>query len=378
MARFYARFDAGTESTLDSDLFDKRQVGTNGTAGLALRDKLIVSRSALSDDVYTNLTVVNQNGGKGVYHPPDSGPFSTNSSTFVSWSNVYTSSFNGIRTPTSNEYGSQGAAAINYSKRVTASVASTDTTIVGPADPVDASHATWQNYKGAADAVKAVLDDIQNSTGTKNSPYTREGNDKDRTFYSIWYDPSLNYFAWDDFTPGTMTTSGVDLQGNMAACNNPNNLGATSTFQFTWHAVNSYQFKNDGNGSGRIGISLYLSKAAGAQGTCFSSANYKLALGQAGTTHGGPLTLGTGTSGNGPTNPSTVSGCQGTSTWTWNGYGTYNNGSTPNLTWELKLPDCILPGYDLEARTVLYDAKITTSTGGTFSYNEQFSNNMPP
>ncbi len=202
MARFYARFDSGSESTLDNNFFERRRIGAGSASAALLRDGLISSRSVLSTDIYADLDGVNKDASRGTYFPPDSGPFSTDGSTFVSWSTAYTSSVDGIKFPVTNSYGS--ATVINYSKRPTASILSTMTpqlvTASVPNDPVGASYTTYIN---ATNAVNTVLNLIQDATTTLSTPYTRPGTTPSRTVHSIWHDPDLQYFAWDDFTPGT-------------------------------------------------------------------------------------------------------------------------------------------------------------------------------
>lgn len=203
MARFYARFDSGSggwDSALDTT-FERRRIGAGSASAALLRDGLISSRSALSTDIYADLDGVNKDASRGTYFPPDSGPFSTDGSTFVSWSTAYTSSVDGIKFPVTNSYGS--ATVINYSRRPTASIVSTMTQLVtasAPADPVGASYTTYIN---ATNAVNTVLNAIQNGAAVSSTPYSRPGNTPSRTVHSIWHDPDLQYFAWDDFTPGT-------------------------------------------------------------------------------------------------------------------------------------------------------------------------------
>ena len=369
MARHYARFDGGTEATLDSDYFEQCKVSDGSTAATNLKNGLIDSRSLVTTDIYQDLDSVNQNGSLGIYFPPNSGPFSTDYSTYASWSTAYTSSLDGIKTPTSNTYGGGG---INYSLRPTASILSTDTTVVGPTNPADSVGISYSTYLNASNAVTDVLNSIRSGsdTVTNRGPYARLGNERSRTLHSIWHNPTLTYFAWDDFTPAAMSTNGLDIQVAGADCNQSPSPGAVSTIQFTWSNTLSYVYKNDGNPSGKIGIEIEVAKASGATGTCDTNWNvprFRLQLGYSATANGGPLILGTATSSNGPNNPSTATSpgnCTGVSTWTWNGYGGYAASGTPNLTWTVKLEDCISPGYDITVSTKLYDAIITTSTNG--------------
>jgi hypothetical protein len=211
MARFYAKFDSGSagwvsalDNTAGDGYFTRRRISTNSASAALLRDGLITSRSALSVDIYEDLDPTNRDGSKGIYFPPDSGPFSTNNSTFVSWSNAYTSSVAGIVTPA------------DYRTRPTASILSTQTTLVGPASPVDSVGASYTTYINASNAVKAVLDVVQTGAGVVTTPFTRLGNFSSRTLHSIWHDPNLQYFAWDDFTPGTPDLQSITVQNATA------------------------------------------------------------------------------------------------------------------------------------------------------------------
>lgn len=255
MARFYARFDSGSpggwNTPLDSEaadtgFFDRRYVSAGSASAALLRDGLIASRSAVSTDVYVDLDDGNQDGSKGIYFPPDSGPFSTNNSTFVSWSNAYTSSFDGIKTPTSNEYGYADSVP-NYSKRPTASVTSGMTNIIGPATPVDSIGVAYSTYTAATTAVKAVLDAIQSG-----GPYGRLGNYPNRTLLSVWHDPDLQYFAWDDFTPAQPLSFGVTDPGNIS-----DEYYYTNDFNYTFSWGPGYTYKADAKARPIISASLH-------------------------------------------------------------------------------------------------------------------------
>jgi hypothetical protein len=43
---------------------------------------------------------------------------------------------------------------------------------------------------------------VSGSGNTSIGPYVRKGTNESRTLHSIWHDADLNYFAWDDFSPG--------------------------------------------------------------------------------------------------------------------------------------------------------------------------------
>ena len=65
MARWYARFDAGSETALDNTsstegFFTQLRVGSGAGVGAQLRAGLVASRSLLSDDVYADLDAQNK------------------------------------------------------------------------------------------------------------------------------------------------------------------------------------------------------------------------------------------------------------------------------------------------------------------------------
>lgn len=383
MARFYAKFDHGIVSALTNTFYDRRVVNSQTSSNAASGGNpnyyggLIASRSALSDAMKAQLDATNQDGQLGPIIPPSNTagdtPNITRSGGNLQWTNVYKvigSQLPGIKIPA------------DFATRPTSSVYTDDGNLTA-ASPTDGGTISDSLYTAASTAVLDVLNSIKKVEGslpysTDGSPYVRLGLTPSRTLHSIFHNSSLDYFAWDDFTPGTMSTSGMDIQFNGADCNQTPSPGAVSTIQFTWSNTNSYEFRNDGNSAAQIGVEIEVSKASGASGTCDSNwnvARFRLQLGYSATTHGGPLLMGTGTSGTGPNNPSTRTSpgnCTGASSWTWNGLGTYGDSGTPNLTWTVKLEDCISPGYDITVSTKLYDAVITTNTVGFAGiYSEQ-------
>lgn len=350
MARFYARFDAGTEANLDNTsgtggYFQQLRVSNGSASGAQFRDGLIASRSLLSTDVYDDLDAINKSGGRGTYFPPDSGPFSSDYSTYVSWSNAYTSSFDGIKTPTTNVYGV--ADNINYSKRPTGPVRSTDTSVVGPATPTDPIGASYSRHYSASLAVRTVLNSIQSLSSVSTTPYTRQGNNSERTFHSIWHNPTLDYFAWDDFTPGQPTMQ-MDIDGLNKLTNPPeiypggDPVNQDVVIKVT---VNSYEYPNDGNSAGTIGFNATI-RVSG------STELASLALN--GGAQGGPLTIGTYTNGSGPTGNR-----GGASSWSWNNTG---NQYTGILTWTIGLT---AGDYTLECDGRVYDVIVTSHVGAT-------------
>lgn len=371
MARWYARFDSGSNgwtSALDNTngaegYFSRLRIGANSASGALLRDGLIASRSALSSDVYEDLDPVNQDGGKGTYFPPDSGPFSSNYSTFASWSSAYTSSIQGIVIPSSNTYGV--ADSINYSKRPTGSVSSSTAGVVvaNPIDPVGVSYTT---YFSASQAVRTVVaDNIQTGNGTLTTPFTRVGNDASRTQYSLWHDPDLQYFAWDDFTPGAIAGKVTHSIGpnSPLGCPVSMSLGDPVSIDLEIYVdvaqFSPFLYPNDGNYSAEIGFTVEL-RESGSGGTILS----KLQLGgpQDNTPylHGGPILIGDYSTGNGPVgNRNTAV----SSSWQWNLSG-------PNYNGQLKWTIPVTAGqYALSTYVIIHDVIVTTNTVQASCFN---------
>ena len=258
MARFYARFDHATITSLQENSstkgFDKRTVGAVVGDGTLLRNGLIASRSALSDEVYLQLDSVNKGGTNGTYFPPDK--FVTDQSTFISGA-VYTSSLDGIKVPTTNTY--DVGQAVNYSKRPTASVLSSTVHVVSPANPVDTGSATYNTYINASTAVTNTLNSIRRSDSavTNRGPLARLGNNPSRTLHSIWNDPGLQYIAWDDYTPGTgsVLTANTTPEGGTGNVTYVTHSSAASviTIDLGW----STEYAADKLGTATLDIAAY-------------------------------------------------------------------------------------------------------------------------
>jgi len=355
MARWYARFDGNAETALDNTngtggYFTKLRIGASSASAALLRDGLIASKSALSTDIYADLDGINIDGAAGTYFPPDSPGLTINTvtpPTFVSWSNGFSSTLEGIKTPTTNTYGV--ADSVNYSKRLTESV-SFSSSFVAALSPVDSVGAAYDTYYSASAAVLAVVNVIQTTPGgVVTTPYTRPGTDPHRTIYSLWNNPGTDYFAWDDFTPGQPTAT-MDIDGLNKGTTPPEiypggtPVNTNLVINFT---VSSFEFPNDGNLDGKIGINMTVHT---------SQSNDNLAALQLnGGTHGGPLTIGTYQTGNGPTNPRQG----GSSTWTFNNPG---DSYTGILTWTLGLT---AGEYTLNCDGRVYDVIITSNVGST-------------
>jgi hypothetical protein len=336
MARFYAKFDSGSagwvgdlDNISGNGCFTRLRIAASSASAALLRNGLITSRSALSTDIYADLDAANQDPSKGIYFPPNgpppSGPFSTDSSTFVSWSTAYTSSVAGIVIPA------------DYRTRPTASILSTQTTLVGPTNPQDPVGASYTTYFSASVAVKAVLDVIQTGAGTVTTPFTRPGENPSRTLHSIWHDSNLQYFAWDDFTPGTVSAS-IDINGlNKSAVppevfpgGTPINVPTIILYQLT-----TAQFPNDFNPDARFQVRLDIVSAS----NTLASLNIPT------------ISMGTDTGSSGPANPYVFGTIPATSTWTW-------TASSKLLTWNLGLNT---GSYEYQVPTSnVYDPVITT------------------
>jgi hypothetical protein len=259
MARFLARFDSGSGgwdvgfaagliNETFSGSFDRMRIGVDSASGALLRNGLIASRSAVSSDIYAELDFANQNGAQGTYFPPDLFTITAGALT----GSVYTSSVDGIRTPISNDYGVVASTNINYSRRPTASITSSQTTLVGPTNPLDSASVNYNVYLSASQAVQTVLNRVQNGAGTSYSPYTRQGNRPSRTFNTIWHDPDLQYFAWDDLTPGTPTN--VSLFRSSST-----DFYWTNDFKYRLDWGPGYEFLNDKQATPRIALWFYSS-----------------------------------------------------------------------------------------------------------------------
>ena len=226
MARIYARFDHGTTPALEAlttgNFYDRRVIGAT-TSSATLRAGLIASRSILSNAVYSQLDDVNKNGNLGVIIPSD---VITIGGGNLSFSNVYTSSIAGVVWPSDPR------------TRPTQSITSS-TAGVGPASPVDSGTILATYYTNAANGVSDVLTNYildQRFSYINCGPYTRLGNTPDRTLLSIWHDHDLQYFAWDDFTPGTPLNFDLNIPEAIAGTPETLYVENSDTFHvvFTW------------------------------------------------------------------------------------------------------------------------------------------------
>lgn len=213
MARFFARFDHDDDATLESEtgnnFFNRRVIGSDTSSNAFL----IAKREALSNAMYAQL-----NAGS---RDPDVGPIIPQSNTAgdqqnitrtggdLSWNKVYrTTAIPGVVPPA------------DFRTRPTSSIYTDDgnLTEITPSDPGTISDTL---YTDATDALANVLSSIKKIEGapphtTNGSPYTRLGTNPGRTLHSIWHDRDLNYFAWDDFTPGQVQSFTAAPRANSA------------------------------------------------------------------------------------------------------------------------------------------------------------------
>ena len=207
MARYYARFDHGylTASgqlgeTSSGNYFERRVIGSATSSNAVL----VAARLALSDAMAAQLDGANRN--------PDQGPIIPQSNTArtvdnitrsggnLSWVNVYkTTTIPGVVPP------------VDFRTRPTGSIYTDDGNLTA-ASPADGGSISDTLYTNATDAVYNVITSIKKTKSgltpiappytEDGSPYTRLGTTPSRTLHSLWHDRNLDYFAWDDFTPG--------------------------------------------------------------------------------------------------------------------------------------------------------------------------------
>lgn len=241
MARFYAVFDPTySNTTLNNAKHEKRYIGMNtgGTTPLSasaaiLREGLLLSRSVLHNTLYPQLDSDNRTATttRGVIIPYNVITIDSPSPGDLSWTNVYTGSAPGLKFES------------DPSIRITASVVSTDTSIVGPAVPVDSGTISKFPYLSASAAVNNIIKNkIQSASNSlvNSGPYERLGNYSSRTLHSLYHDYDMTYFAWDDFTPGAPQVFTIAHSASMA-----NEFYYTNPFRFTVQWSGQYDYLAD-------------------------------------------------------------------------------------------------------------------------------------
>lgn len=224
MARFYATFNNSTNSTLENSEYRDRLVYTNGST---LRQALVSARSTLSAEVYGDIPPAYQDGSIGTVIPRD---LFTVGSPDTTWSNIVTN--NDAIWPA------------DPSVRPTSDIPS------GPPNSSPASPAVPGSILTTyyTDATTAVANAIAGIAG--NGPFARPGLGPTATLYSLYHPHDLSvdtaYFAWDDFTPGTVQ--------NLAAGGPVGTAASGVTFVPNW----TYQYRNDANPNGLLQVTASL------------------------------------------------------------------------------------------------------------------------
>jgi len=219
VARFYAHNANTTVSGLEvinaSNCYNKRTLDANGPTR---RSSMISARATLSASFYNSINVGNRNGNAGIVVPADA---YTNDGTNFSGPNLYTNTASN----TSAVWPSDPRV------RPVAQIVIANSNAVSPADNFTAPTSEYNSARTAVQDYFAAI--------TDGSPYARLGLDPWRTLASIWHDHDIQYFAWDDFTPGQLQSFDVQLISG---------VGEPEEFRFE----GNYQFKNDENPDGRI------------------------------------------------------------------------------------------------------------------------------
>ena len=209
MARYYARFDHGVEATLGgtastANFFERRVIGSTTSSNAVL----VTKREALSNAMQAQLDGVNKDPTQGPIIPQSNTAGNVNNITRgggnLSWTNVYkTTAIPGVAYPA------------DFRTRPTSSIFTDDGNLTA-ASPADGGTISDTLYTEAGDALNNVLTSIKKTKSgltpiappftEDGSPYTRLGTNPGRTLHGLWHDVDLNYFAWDDFTPGQPQT----------------------------------------------------------------------------------------------------------------------------------------------------------------------------
>jgi hypothetical protein len=205
MARFYARFNHGFEATLGGtsgteNFFERRVIGSTTSSNAVLA----AAREALSNAMQAQLDGVNKDPTQGPIIPQSNTAGNVNNITRsggnLSWTNVYkTTAIPGVAYPA------------DFRTRPTSSIFTDDGNLTA-ASPADGGTISDTLYTDAGDALNTVLNSIKKTKSgltpiappytEDGSPFTRLGTNPGRTLHGLWHDVDLNYFAWDDFTPG--------------------------------------------------------------------------------------------------------------------------------------------------------------------------------
>lgn len=209
MARFYAHYTNATVSALEAtsgnNYYQRRAMNTTNAA--TARTAMINARATLSTAFYADIaSASNRNGNLGIVVPADG---YTNNGTTVSGANIYTET-----TPAPGAVW-QSDPRIRPTSQIL--VAGTESTIVDAWDVATTDYNACLTARG--DYMTAI---------TGGSPYTRLGNNPWRTLASIWHDHNMDYFAWDDYTPGQPSSIAVNVSTSLVIITGLNNYEFTA------------------------------------------------------------------------------------------------------------------------------------------------------
>lgn len=343
MARWYAAFGHSSIPTQETDRYaNPRFIGANSTAGNQLKSDLISARLALSNAVYAQLETANINGALNVTIPRD---VITLDGSNLSWTNLYTTA--------SAAWQSDPSVRLN-TREILVSQGNANLVALDPADPGTISRTT---YDTATSVLSSIMSEIRQtgSLSTGFGPYAVPGLNLSRTIFSIFIPPSIDFVGWDDFTPGQIQgtdavrpfymwfdNGSTEIIGGRVTVN-IGLAGTDNVLPYVQVPPANFQFYNDANPNGKIGIRIRIYNSA-------STLIAELNLGIADS--GAALSMGSSTSGNGPTNPRQG----GASTWSW-------DHTTYKLEWSIGLN--VGTDYSIESAMVLYDATIPSHVGST-------------
>lgn len=202
MARFYVTFDNSSNTTLDGTSttysFDRLAYPSSPNPGPGHKTAILNARAALSTQFYNAIEVGNRNGTLGITVPTDGYTIAGGT---ISHSNLYTN--------TEAVYNS------DLRDRPQPPITVANSTAVSPADSWSIAQSYYTDCNNAFNAAMADVLGLQDHPaggvyGRINSS-TYGVYDKDLVLRSLWHDDGMNYFAWDDFTPGRPKSIAVNV-----------------------------------------------------------------------------------------------------------------------------------------------------------------------
>lgn len=216
MARFYFTFNNTSNGTLDGTSstysFDRLTI-TNGSTH---KTAVLNARAALSSQIYSQIENVNKNGTLGITVPTDGYTISSGN---IAGTNLYTN--------TEAVYNS------DTRDRPAPPITVSNSTAVSPADPWSVGEVYYTDCTTAVNNMMAAVGGFQSQpTGgvygrinSTTSPVSSATN----TLRTLWHDSDMNYFAWDDYTPGRPISIAVNV----------------STTNVIVTGINNYEFSMD-------------------------------------------------------------------------------------------------------------------------------------